>query len=154
MTPYTLSLRHTPAILARIVSTVPADRHREPLGQDRFSLVEMVAHVADSENVYSERLRGAVEQDVPTFEPIDVAERARAGRFSERDVQQELRMFADRRRETVAFLEGLPPEAWAREFVSRIGRVSVETFVAFISGHDLYHLDQASAYLEVDHGKA
>jgi len=147
VTPYALSLRHTSAILGRIVGAIPAERHGEALGENRFTLVEMVAHIADSENVYFERLRGAVERDVPTFDRVDVIARAREGRFTERDIRQELNAFAKRSRATVSFLEALGPEAWAREFVSGIGRTSVERYVAFVSGHDLYHLDQASEYL-------
>lgn len=145
--PYRLSLRHTPAILRRIAGNVVEDRARECLGEDRFTLIEMVAHLADSESILFGRIREAVERDVPSFQRVDVDERAREGRFAERDLAAELDAFAVRRAETVAFLEGLSEAQFAREFVQATGRTSIQAFVACLAGHDLYHLEQASAYL-------
>ncbi len=145
--PYQLSFRHTPAILRRIVDRIPAGRRVETLAEERFSLLEMVCHLADSEEMFLDRMRAAIERDVPVFERVDVSERAREKRFSERDIDEELAVFARRRTDTVEFLEGLTEVQLARQLTQGFGTMSIEAFVALLTGHDVYHLEQASAYL-------
>ena len=147
MNPYQLSLRHTPEILRRVVDAVPAARQDEALGEERFTLREMVCHLADYEDVFLDRMRAALERDVPAFDRIDVTERAREKRYAERDVWEELVVFANRRRDTIAFLEGLSEAQLARSLTQSFGTMSIEAFAAVLTGHDLYHLEQASAYL-------
>ena len=147
MLAYQLSLRYTPTVLRRIVDGVPAERYAESPGEDRFTLLEMVCHLADYEDVFLDRMRAAVEKDVPEFERIDVTERAKAKRYAERDMDEELMVFENRRRDTITFLEERSAEELDRELVQSFGRMSLEKFVAVLTGHDLYHLEQASEYL-------
>ena len=147
MNAYQLSLRHTPTILRRIVDGVPAERRAESLGEDRFTLLEMVCHLADYEDVFLDRMRATVERDLPEFERIDVSERAKTKKYAERDMDEELTVFENRRRDTITFLEERSAEELDRELVQSFGRMSLKEFVAVLTGHDLYHLEQASEYL-------
>lgn len=150
--PYQLSLRHIPAVLRRIVDRIPPSKYDQKLAEDRFTLREMVAHLADSEPMFLRRMREAVERNEPTFERVDVMARARQERFAERDLYAELDAFALRRAETVEFLEGLSEAQLARRLTQSFGTTSIEAFVALLSGHDVYHLEQASAYLDAEGG--
>ena len=148
MNAYLLALRHTPTILERILDDVPAERYGDRAAEDRFTLLEMVCHQADFEDVYLERMRAALKTDGVQVADVDEGARAVEKRYVERDLHEELTVFANRRRDTVDFVESLSDEDLARSFTKAgMGRVSIKEYLAILSGHDLYHLEQASWYL-------
>ncbi len=154
MNAYLLALRHTPTIMERILDDVPADRHVERVAEDRFTLLEMVCHLADFEDVYLERMRAALKQDGVEVADVDEGQRAIDKKYDGRDLHQELVVFGNRRRDTVDFLEGLSDENLSRAFTKEgLGRVTIREYLAILSGHDLYHLEQATWYLKGVHGK-
>jgi uncharacterized damage-inducible protein DinB len=154
MNAYLLALRHTPTILERILDDVPADRFGERVSDDRFTLLEMVCHLADFEDVYLERMRAALKTDGVEVPDIDEGERAVEKKYDCRDLQKELTVFANRRRDTVTFLEELSDEQLGHAFTKEgMGRVTIKEYLAILSGHDLYHLEQATWYLKGVHGK-
>lgn len=152
MNPYMLQMRHTPAILERTLDQIPSDRFQEPLQDGRFNLVEMVAHIADCEDIFLDRMRLAVEKPGANITPFDPETRALEKRYAERDIRHELQVFANRRRDTVDFLESISPEQ-AKLSVKhpQFGEMSVNEIATFLLGHDIYHLEQASEYLATLH---
>ena len=155
MNAYLLALAHTPAIFARILDDVPAERFGDRVAEDRFTLLEMVCHLADFEDVVLDRMRAARKEDGVAVPDWDEDAQAKAKKYDCRDLHRELEVFASRRRDTVTFLKELSDEEAARTFTKEgLGRVSVERYVAVVTGHDLYHLEQASRYLKGVHGKA
>lgn len=154
MNAYLLALRHTPTILERILDDVPADRYGEKTAEDRFTLLEMVCHLADFEDIYVERMRAALKTDGVEVADIDEGERAREKKYDCRDLHKELEVFGNRRRDTITFLEELSDEQLGRSFTKEgIGRVTIREYLAILSGHDLYHLEQATWHLKAVHGK-
>lgn len=154
MNAYLLALRHTPAILDRILDEVPGHRFGERVSDDRFTLLEMVCHIADFEDVFLERMRAAHKQDGVEVPDVDEAQRARDKKYDCRDPRKEMEVFANRRRDTIDFVEGLSDEELGHAFNKEgLGRVTIKEYLAILSGHDLYHLDQATWYLKSVHGK-
>lgn len=148
MNAYLLALRHTPTILQRIVDEVPAERHDERVADDRFTLLEMVCHLADFEDVFLERMRAALKMDGIEVPDVDEGQRAVDKRYGERNAREEMQVFANRRRDLIAFVEERTDEELLLAFTKEgLGRMTIKEYVAAISGHDLYHLEQASAYL-------
>ncbi len=148
MNGYLLALRHTPTILERILDDVPADRYGERVAEDRFTLLEMVCHQADFEDIYLERMRAALKSDGIEVPDVDEGARALEKKYDGRDLRKELEVFANRRRDTVDFLESLSDEDLGKSFTKEgMGRVTIREYLAILSGHDLYHLEQASWYL-------
>lgn len=155
MNAYLLALRHTPTILERILDDVPADRYGERVGEDRFTLLEMVCHLADFEDVFQERFRAALKEDGAEVSDVDEAQRALDKKYGERDLRQELEVFANRRRDTVTLLEELSEEDLQRSFTKEgLGRVTLREYNALLLGHDLYHVEQATRYLKAAHAPA
>jgi len=63
-----------------------------------------------------------------------------------------LEVFANRRRDTVNFLEELPAEKWSLSAVhSERGVITVSDQATFLLGHDLYHIEQVTEYFTVLH---
>lgn len=152
MNPYLLSLRHTPVILVRMLDQIPAERFAERLHEDRFNLVEIVAHLADCEDIFLDRLRQTVEQPGSTILAFDEGERAIEKHYADRDVHHEAQVFANRRRDTVDFIESLTPEEWGLKAThEERGEQSVSEQISVLCGHDLYHLEQVSEYFTVLH---
>ena len=154
MNAYFLALRHTPAILDRILDEVPGHRFGERVADGRFTLLEMACHMADFEDVFLERMRAALKTDGVSVPDVDEGQRARDKRYDCRDPRKEMEVFANRRRDTIDFIEGLSDEEMGRAFNKEgLGKVTIREYLAMISGHDLYHLDQATWYLKSVHGK-
>ena len=71
MNPYVLSIRHTPAILVRMLDQISPERYTDVLQADRFNLVEVIAHITDWEDIVLDRLRQTVEHPGSTLVPFD-----------------------------------------------------------------------------------
>ena len=154
MNAYLLALRHTPAILERILDDVPPARYAERVGEDRFTLLEMVCHIADFEDIYLERMRAALKQDGVEVPDVDEGQRAIDKRYDCRDLHKELEVFSNRRRDTISFLEELTEEQLGKKFTKEgIGTVTIAQYLAILSGHDIYHIEQATWYLKAVHAR-
>lgn len=146
---YAYQLAQTPEILTRIIDCVRPEHFNEKLGDDRFTLGEMVAHLADSEDIFLDRMRLAVEKPGGSIVPFDVDERAKEKHYDTRDLVHELQVFANRRRDTMTFLQELCADDHKKFFVHpESGATTVDQLAAFMMGHDLYHIGQASEYLK------
>ena len=72
------------ATLARIVRTVSADRLRSVRFGD-WTAVEVIGHVADSAEIFAERVRRCIEEDRPALASFDQDALAKERRNAERD---------------------------------------------------------------------
>lgn len=70
--------------LARIVRTVAADRLRSARFGE-WTAVEVIGHIADSAEIFAERVRRCIEEDRPTLASFDQDELAKERRNAERD---------------------------------------------------------------------
>jgi uncharacterized damage-inducible protein DinB len=148
MAPYALAIEFTPAILKQIICDIPLARYAEALGPDRFTLTEMIAHLADFDEIFLDRMVIAHERPGSYVEGIDETQRAIEKHYSIRDLYHELDVFANRRRDTVDFLRGLNDEDYQHHFEhSERGRLTIQDQLNMLSGHDLYHIHQATQYL-------
>jgi uncharacterized damage-inducible protein DinB len=143
-----MAIELTPTTLRRLIDCVPHERYGEAVAPDRFSLTEMVAHLADWEDVFLDRMRLAHEAPGSPVELHDEGERAIEKHYSTRDLQHELDVFENRRRDTVDFLNTLAPADWKKTFQHpERGPLTIQDQVTMLLGHDLYHLEQTSQYL-------
>ena len=152
MNPYLLSIRHTPAILERMLDQIPADRHKDVLNEGRFNLLEIIAHLADWEQILLDRMVLTVKHPGSTLQGYDESERAIEQKYNDKEIYHEIQVFANRRRDTIAFLETLTPEQFELKAThSERGELSLYDQANMIVGHDLYHIEQVSEYLSVLH---
>lgn len=142
------ALSLTPEAMKRVLREVRQESYDDRLNPERFSLKEMVAHVADLEDIFLDRMRQAWEYpgtDAPAFDP---EERAKEHHYHDKDVYHELEVFENRRRDTVEFLSGLQADDWKKTINhSSWGVLSLEQLASGLVAHDLYHLEQASQYM-------
>lgn len=117
-----------------------ADRRPDP---ERFTIREIMAHLADWEPVFLGRLHRICAENVPVLEGYDEGQWAIDHDYAHTDPLAQSRLFRARRAEMVAFLRERSPADWQRRGDRpEIGMVTVEAIALLIPLHDLYHLRQ------------
>ena len=149
MKAYLSSLESTPRTLVNIVDQVKPDKYHETTDPDRFNLAEMVAHLADFDDIFLDRLRLAHEAPGAAVESYDPEQRALEKHYSAKDIHPELDVFENRRRDLVEFLSQLSPDDWNKQFYHPdLGKTSIDEYANIIMAHDLSHLAHATSYMK------
>ena len=145
---YLSSLKNTPKTLVNLVDQVKPDHYDDHTDPARFTLRELIAHLADFDDVFLDRLRLAHESPGASVVSLDPDERAAEKQYATRDVHHELDVFENRRRDLVDFLAGISSEDWQKKFHHPdLGDVTIESYANIILAHDLSHVSHASSYL-------
>lgn len=130
-----VQIGETTALLASL-SEVRA-RHRYAAG--KWSVKEVVGHIADSERVFAYRALRFARGDateLPGFEGDDYV--AHAG-FDERPLADVLRELEIVRAATLSLFRSLGEEAWGKGGVANEALVTVRALAWIIAGHELHH---------------
>ena len=140
------ALAGNPAVLKRILGNIPADSpvwDSKP-DPERFSLKEVLAHLADWEPIWKERFERLRDENHPFLQSIDEGELAITNNYAEQDPLANLARFAEGRVALVKVLETLTDTDWEqtgnREFV---GPLTTQMLACLVLSHDGYHLHQA-----------
>jgi len=137
-----------PLILKRIIEQLGQYQLDMRLDPNRFSPREVVAHLADWEPIMRERVRIAAEQPGTVLEVFDEEEMARAHGYEHSDVMEECDKFIRERAITAAYMRTLDTAGWSGMTTHpERGPQSAENLANTILSHDMYHLEQLSAYL-------
>jgi uncharacterized damage-inducible protein DinB len=150
MNPYLLkSLEFGPIALESVVSAIPSSRFDERLSEDRFSLREAVAHMVDFEPIFRKRIEDANATPGVIVHSYDEDQMAIDHDYASQDLHANLERLKTERALTAAVVRSLSPSDFKKEMNhSSIGRLAIEDVANFLLAHDLYHLEQAAAYLK------
>ena len=108
----------------------------------KWSIREIVHHLADSEMVAAVRLRRLVAEDRPGIRATDVGGYVRR-LFYDRPTQNSLELFRVVRATTTEILERMTDADWAREGVqSGTGRYTAEKWLEVFSQHADTHAEE------------
>lgn len=136
-------LAATPAEVRRVVAGVPREALGTPEAPGKWSIREVVRHLADSEIVWAFRLRMVLGQERPELQGYDQDAWAERLRYTEADVDDAMEEFEVIRRGNLRVLEGLPAADLRRVGVhAERGEEAVEHMIRLYAGHDLVHLRQ------------
>lgn len=146
---YILSgLEATPTVLQLLLLHQPEiafDKRPDP---ERFSLREVVCHLADWEGVWLGRMQKMASEDDPELPGYDEGQWAIDHQYSVANAQEQIRKFVEGRKALVAFLKSLSPEQWERTGLhSQWGSVSIVSLATIVLGHDGYHTKQIVEWL-------
>jgi hypothetical protein len=137
------TLRAVPAVADALVAAFDADGIRRRPAADEWAAVEVVAHLADTEERALARVRRMLAEDEPVLEPFDQAALAVERRYLQLDPAAELRRFAALRADHVALLEPLDDAGWNRVGIhGEHGRMTVERYETHVAAEDVDHLAQ------------
>lgn len=136
-------LHDTPAALRRAIDGVPMTTLRQPERPGKWSVGQVLAHLADSDLVWGWRMRLILAQDRPTLTGYDQDAWAERLRYSEADPHESVERFTMLRHANLRLLERASPDDLQRVGVHvERGEESLELLLRLYAGHDLLHLAQ------------
>jgi uncharacterized damage-inducible protein DinB len=134
--------------LARLIKGVPTARLRKRPAADKWSVAEILAHLADVEIVVGWRMRSILGSPGTPVQAYDQDAWVIAGHYAKRDFRKSLELHRAVREANLALLKSLSPEQWKHygEHAER-GRESIEHMVRMVAGHDVNHIHQIERIL-------
>jgi DinB family protein len=124
-----------------LVKVTPEELDFKP-DPTRWSVREIIHHLADSEMTAAVRLRLLIAQDRPTLHGYDQDEFARR-LYYDRPHEASLELFRLARQSTVEILDRLTPAEWVREGThTEVGPYGVESWLKTYSEHAHKHARQ------------
>jgi len=146
------ALSGTPMVAAGLTAALTGDdplwdRHPDPV---RFSLREVMAHLADWDGIYLERLIQMRDRPGGTLALYDETQLAVTHGYSRADPRQSLQKLARSRSEMVKLLIGLSDSQWEHtgEHPTQ-GLWTVDMHASYILMHDGYHTRQIAEWLRL-----
>ncbi|HEX5322984.1 MAG TPA: DinB family protein [Capsulimonadaceae bacterium] len=120
------------------------DRRPDP---QRFTIREIMAHLADWEPIYFERLRRVRDENQPLLPNYDEGQLAIEHDYAHKDLAEQIHLYRAGRSQITGFLKDLKPSDWQRTGNRpEIGMVTLEALAILIPLHDSYHLRQIAEW--------
>lgn len=129
-------MTETAALLAR----VPAAREEHRYTEGKWSVKEVVGHLADAERVFAYRALRFARGDETPLPSFDEGRYVPEGRFGKRTLRSLAEEFRAVREATIRLFEGLDAEAMSRRGVAAESPVSVRALAWIIAGHERHHV--------------
>ncbi len=135
--------------LEHLLKGVTATKLRKRPAPDKWSVAEIVTHLADAEIAYSWRIRAILGSPGTPIQGFDQDGWVEAMHYAKRDPRQSLEQFRVLREVNLALYKTLTAVQWKQYGVhSERGEESVERIVMLLAGHDLNHLAQIEGILK------
>ena len=109
----------------------------------KWSIAEILAHLADAEVVGSWRIRQILGADGAPIQAYDQNVWAETFRYEDRDPRESLRLFRVLRENNLLLLKSVPRKLWENHGMhAERGKETIAQIVRMFAGHDLNHLQQ------------
>jgi DinB superfamily len=139
-------LKTGPSKIARAVVGLNKRQLRKRPARGKWSIIEIVGHLVDTEFTYGYRNRLSLAQSGSQILGYDQAVWVDEFRYRNCDPKPMLEQIQVMRRATLDLVTRFPRKAWRRYGMhSERGRQTVQRNLELIAGHDLNHLDQILA---------
>jgi len=135
--------RTTAGKLKHLVRGLTAKQLKWKPEPSKWSIAEILAHLADAELVVGWRMRSVVGENGVTLQPFDQNVWASVFQYGKRDVKRSLETFRVLRENNLAMLKEIPRESWDNYGMHlERGRETVAHLVRMLAGHDTNHILQ------------
>jgi uncharacterized damage-inducible protein DinB len=135
--------KQTPVVLAEVVAKASDEQLTRRPGNDKWSIGEILAHLAEDEIATAWRYRQMVEHTGLQLAGFDQDMWARMGDYASRVPQESLALFRLLRNANLQFLHQITPEQWECFGIhAERGRITIRDLVVHMAGHDANHIDQ------------
>ncbi len=136
-------LRATPDSLARTLASIPRDVLLRPEAPGKWSMGQVLAHLADSDLVWGWRLRLILAQDRPSLTGYDQDAWARRLGYADIEPADSVEMFTVLRRANLRLIDRASPEDLRRVGIHvERGEETLGHQCRLYAGHDILHLNQ------------
>ena len=146
----TNALGGLPAVLDALFSTMPprSTRWNFRSAPDRFTLREILAHMADYDDIWNEYVTAVLRDEDPVLVPRSPDALAMENDYAHSDPAVSLARLRKSRPTLAAMADVLTDAQWERSGTHvRLGRLSAETLCITIVAHDGYHTRQVAEYV-------
>jgi hypothetical protein len=129
------------SLVLRDVDQTKATTARD--GADGWTVLEIMCHLNDFEEIFTARDRLVAEQDLPAIQGYDPAQLLIQNDYKSQNFADVFASWLKQRRAHVEFLSGLTDEQWARYGNHPMwGNVSVLEMATLTGQHDSDHIEQ------------
>jgi hypothetical protein len=138
-----------PKKLAALIKGKTAKQLMRRPAPDKWSVAEILAHLADAELAISWRLRQTLASNGISLQAYDQDIWAKTFNYARRDPRVSLTSYRTLREANVALLKSVPRKLWDNYGIHQErGNESVGHLVKMVAGHDLNHLQQIEKILK------
>jgi hypothetical protein len=143
------ALKATPETLTGLLVNVSEAQARQAKGGDEnWSVVEVVCHLRDAEEISLQRTEAMRDQDNPLIIGYDQEALACERNYCEADLHSAVAGFISFRQRHIAILSALTPEQWERPgHHDEIGEITIFAFAIHKASHDAIHCAQIARQL-------
>ena len=135
--------RETPKKLQKLVKPLSKKQLAQRPEPGKWSIAEILAHLADTELVGGWRMRLILGSNGVSIQPFDQDVWAETLGYSRRDAKVSLETFRVLREANLAMLKSLPKDLWENYGMHQErGKETIAHIVRMFAGHDLNHLGQ------------
>jgi hypothetical protein len=139
-------LAEAPRKLAVLVDGVTSEQLARRPAPGKWSIQEIVAHLADDELVGGYRLRMILSSPGTAIQAFDQDIWARTGRYEQIDVRSSLELYRVLRQANLELLRSLDSAEWEMFGVhAERGVETVRDIAMYFAGHDINHFRQIEA---------
>ena len=141
--------RATAGKLKKLVRGLSAKQLKWRPEPAKWSIAEIVAHLADTEIVASWRMRSVIGENGITIQPFDQDAWASAFQYNKRDAKRSMEIFRVLRENNLALLREISRETWDNYGMHlERGKETVEHLTRMFAGHDTNHVLQVERIVE------
>ena len=137
-------LEQTPIIIEKILSAATIDQMHWKPSKDRWSISEVLAHLADVEAaVFRARIQRMLDEKDPLIENYDEKAASAAGKYSSGDARERLKEFCHERDRSLSVLRYAPAALISRTARhAELGPITAAQVMNAWASHDLGHIRQ------------
>ena len=133
----------TPGRIHKLVRRLPASRLKRRPAPGKWSIAEILAHLAEVELVIGYRIRMILSAPGTKIQSFDQDVWAKVGRYRDLNAHKSLEMHRALRESNLALLRSLKPRQWKQYGMhEERGKETVARIAEMVAGHDLNHLKQ------------
>jgi len=137
--------RATPAKLTRLVRPLTRRQIRRRPAPGKWSIGEILAHLAETELVGGYRMRMILSKSGTPIQAFDQDVWARNSSYDRMDPKKSLETFCVLRQANLALLKSLPRSKWSCYGMhAERGKETIRRVADMFAGHDLNHLQQVA----------
>ena len=138
----------TPKKLASLVKRAAPSKLRRRPTPDKWSVAEILAHLADTEIVVGWRIRSILAAPGTPIQAFDQDAWASAGNYAKRDPRKSIEQFRAVRDANLVLYKSLSPEQWKHFGMhAERGEESLQRILHMMAGHDTNHILQIECIL-------
>jgi hypothetical protein len=136
-------------VLAEAVEGIPAEILDRSPAPGKWSIRELVVHVADSEFVGGMRIRTFIAEPGKALMAMDQDKWAAALAYPKRSIPESLAVVRSIRRATASMLRLVPEAAWENTCThEELGAITLRKYMEYFASHAAHHAEQVKGLRE------